>query len=133
MSPEKVIFNDLDLHGIGYKGIGMGLALGQEVEGKTSKEGVDAWGLAGFIEDLIGNVLRAILVLKDVGAVAKYPALYEAESLHLGWGAIGPENEAEDEEWADKLFIAKQLNLSWSRDVVFKDRIQGPEGTSCTA
>lgn len=75
-------------------------------------------GLAKLEEDQVKDAFGAVFVFENVGAVAKDFALFWANSFDSGWGAIGPENEAEDEEWSDKL-LTKQLNFLGRMDIEF--------------
>lgn len=64
MGWKKIIFNDLDLHGLGNKRFGMEFKCqsqtscfqSQEVKGMTGKEGIDTCGLVGLVEDQVGDV-----------------------------------------------------------------------------
>lgn len=88
------------------------------------QNGADAKSLTEVIQDRVRNVFGPIFVFEGVGTATEVFAYLVPESFYLEQGKVRPENEAENENGADKLEY---------RDVVFDDKAQGSEGIGCTA
>lgn len=61
--------------------------------------------------NLVGNVFGIPFILVDIGTPAENLPFSQLDPFCLRRETIGPEDETENEEWSDKLFVTLQVSF----------------------